>query len=169
MKRKLLVSLFSLAMCAVLICGMCGCQVSVGSSKTKTKTETASSIPEKIVAKIKEECSLTNFRDISIDEFDVLYGVEKSDVAYFAGCISNDSLSKDEVIVIEAMDEGEASTIRDRLEEHYNKVLDECMEFLPEECEIVKKCSVVKDGIYVTLFISADAEKMEQIYKSYVK
>lgn len=166
MKNKTTIRFFSLAMCFLVLLGMCGCEISLGSSNSQLKNI---SVPEKIVAKIKKDCDLPDMRDISEDELDVLYGINKADIAYFAGCVTTDSLSKDEVIVIEAMDEGEANTIRDRLQDHYDKILAECKEYLPEEYEVVQNCNVVKDGIYVTLFISTDAEEMNKIYNSYVK
>jgi len=123
--------------------------------------------PEKIVEEIKNKCTLPEMKAISEEQLFTFYGINKEDVAYFSAVVASDSISKDEVAVFEAMDEGEADTICDRLQEHYDAVLSECDEYLPDEYKVVKSCSVVKNGIFVRLFISAEAEKMDEIYNSY--
>ena len=150
-----------LLVCIAVVFSVTACSVTSG-------TESKKSTPEKIVEKIQSECDLPEMKEVSEDQLSSLYSIRKDDVAYFSALITNDSLLKDEVIVIEAMDEGEACTIRDRLQEHYDAVLEESKEYLPDEYAVVEKCSVVKDGIYVRLFISEDADKMNEIYNSYV-
>ena len=165
MKNKGTVKFFALILSLTLILGLCGCQVSTAPSTSQVENK---STPEKILAEIKKDCTLPDMRNISEDQLDVLYGIDKSYIAYFAGCVATDSLSKDEIVIIEAMDEGEANTIRDRLQNHYDKLLEECKEYLPEEYKIIKKCSVVKKGIYISLFISSEADKMTSIFNSYI-
>ena len=67
------------------------------------------------------------------------------------------------------MDEGSACSVRDCLDKYYDSVLKESKEYLPDEYEKLEKASVVKDGIYVRLFVSDDAAKMDEIYNSYEK
>lgn len=150
-----------LFMCIAIAFSVTACNVTGGTTPQK-------STPEQIVEEIQRECTMPEMKEVSEDQLSSLYSIRKEDVAYFSALVATDSLSKDEVIVIEAMDEGEACTIRDRLQEHYDAVLEESKEYLPDEYTIVEKCSVVKDGIYVRLFISEDADKMNEIYNSYM-
>ena len=141
-----------------LAVGFCGCK---SGGKDVSSSSQYVSKPEKIVSEIEKECSLPQMQQLNEEQVFTEYGIEKKYVAYYSVIVAADSVSKDEVAVFEA------NTIRDRLQEHYDAVLKECDEYLPDEYEVVKKCSVVKDGIFVRLFISADADKMNEIYKSY--
>lgn len=136
---------------------------------TSSTTVEKVSVAEKIVNEIKQKCNLPDMEELSLYQLGELYGIREKDVAYFSALKASDSLVKDEIIIIQAMDEGEACSVRDRLQEHYKSVLAECQEYLPDEYEKVKKCEAVKDGIYVRLFISDNVEMMEKIYESYDK
>ncbi|MBQ2444523.1 MAG: DUF4358 domain-containing protein [Clostridia bacterium] len=126
-------------------------------------------VPEKIVNEIKEKCKLSGMTELSKEQLFSRYGISEEYVMYSAVLVSGDSLSKDEVIVIKAMDEGSACSVRDCLDKYYDSVLKESKEYLPDEYEKLEKASVVKDGIYVRLFVSDDAAKMDEIYNSYEK
>lgn len=126
-------------------------------------------VPEKIVNEIKEKCKLSGMTELSKEQLFSRYGISEEYVMYSAVLVSGVSLSKDEVIVIKAMDEGSACSVRDCLDKYYDSVLKESKEYLPDEYEKLEKASVVKDGIYVRLFVSDDAAKMDEIYNSYEK
>lgn len=163
MAQKFCTRLFPFILCIVMIITCCACSASSDNSKDSSFV----SKPEKIVDEIKSKCDLPEMKAISKEQLFTYYGIKEDDVAYFSAIVAGDSFSKDEVAVFEAIDEGEANAIRDSLQKHYDKVLKECDEYLPEEYKVVKACKVVKDGIYIRLFISAQAEKMDEIYNSY--
>ena len=123
----------------------------------------------KIIDDIKNYCHLSDMADVSQEQLFSLYGIKDEHVAYFSAIKANDSVCKDEAIVVQAMDEGSACSVRDALQTHYNKILKESKEYLPDEYEKVKQSAVVKDGIYVYLFISDENDKMTEIYHSYDK
>lgn len=164
MNGKLMYRAVVIVLAVFLAVGLCGCK---SSGKNVDSSSQYVSKPEKIVSEIEKKCSLPQMQQLNEEQVFTEYGIEKKYFAYYSAIVAADSISKDEVVIFEAMDEGEANTIRDRLQEHYDAVLRECEEYLPDEYEVVKKCSVVKDGIFVRLFISADADKMNEIYKSY--
>lgn len=161
-------------LCLILVFISCGCSF-VGKSTTSDPSGTVSditekaSVPEKIVDEIKQKCNLPEMEELSLYQLREIYGIKEKDVAYFSALKANDSLVRDEVIIVQAMDEGEACSVRDRLQAHYENVLEESKEYLPDEYEKVKNCAVEKDGVYVRLFISDNAEIMDKIYESYNK
>lgn len=160
--------------CLILIFVSCGCSfVSKGttsdSSEIVSDITEKTSVPEKIVNEIKQKCNLPEMEELSLYQLGEIYGIKEKDVAYFSALKASDSLVRDEIIVVQAMDEGEACSVRDRLQEYYENVLEESKEYLPDEYEKVKNCTVVKDGVYVRLFISDNTEVMEKIYESYNK
>ena len=177
--KKYIKKMVGLTMCAMLAVSSVGCE-NIPIGNTPTDGNVASSVVEssdiskgelcgKIIDDIKNYCNLSDMQDVDQEQLFSLYGIKDEHVAYFAAIKSTDSVSKDEAIVVQGMDEGSACSVRDALESHYEKVLKESKEYLPDEYEKVKKSEVVKDGIYVYLFISDDNEKMTDIYKSYAK
>lgn len=162
MKRYLKLSTLILAL--IMSVMLCSCNISLDGS-----TQEDMSLVEQIVADIQKECELPEMVKVSEDQLAQYYNIDKSDVANFSAYVSSDSMTKDEIILIEALTESEACTIRDRLTEHRQNLLEESEEYLPDEYEMIEKCEVVKDGIYIRLFISNNADKMNEIYNSYMK
>ena len=160
--------------CLLVIFGASGCKMKGNGGSSSASGVSSSSVqdgnvPEKIVNEIKEKCKLSGMTELLKEQLFSRYGISEEYVMYSAVLVSGDSLSKDEVIVIKAMDEGSACSVRDCLDKYYDSVLKESKEYLPEEYEKLEKASVVKDGIYVRLFVSDDAAKMDEIYNSYEK
>lgn len=171
--KKICFPLACLTLCFALIFGASGCKIK-GKGGGSAASGVSSSvqdgnIPEKIVNEIKEKCKLSDMTELPKEQLFSRYGISDEYVMYFAVLASGDSLSKDEVIVIKAMDEGSACSVRDCLDKYYKSVLRESKEYLPDEYEKLEKASVVKDGIYVRLFISDKADEMNKIYNSYEK
>lgn len=160
MKKYLKLTYLILALTITL--ALCSCNISLDQQEKKT-------LVDEIITEIQKECILPEMTEISEDQLGQHYGIDKTDVANFSAYISTDSMTKDEIVLIEALTESEANTIRDRLTEYRENLLAESEEYLPDEYEMIKNCEVVKDGIYIRLFISNDIGKMEQIYKSYIK
>ncbi len=161
-------------LCLLVIFGASGCKMKGNGGSSSASGVSSSSVqdgnvPEKIVNEIKEKCKLSGMTELSKEQLFSRYGISEEYVMYSAVLVSGDSLSKDEVIVIKAMDEGSACSVRDCLDKYYDSVLKESKEYLPDEYEKLEKASVVKDGIYVRLFVSDDAAKMDEIYNSYEK
>ena len=161
-------------LCLLVIFGASGCKMKGNGGSSSASGVSSSSVqdgnvPEKIVNEIKEKCKLSGMTELSKEQLFSRYGISEEYVMYSAVLVSGVSLSKDEVIVIKAMDEGSACSVRDCLDKYYDSVLKESKEYLPDEYEKLEKASVVKDGIYVRLFVSDDAAKMDEIYNSYEK
>ena len=159
MKKYLKLSVVLLSL--ILSISLCSCNVALVPDEQPLVKE--------IVSEIQKQCELPIMEEVSEYQLGHFYNIDKTDVAYFSALVSTDSMSKDEIILIEALTESEANAIRDRLNEHYDNLLSETKEYLPDEYEIIRNCKVVKDGIYIRLFISKDADKMENIYNSYMQ
>lgn len=164
MKKSLKLSALVLAL--VMSVALCSCNISLGN---EVGNQEEMSLVEEIVAEIQKECELPEMTAISEDQLFQYYDIDKNDVANFSAYVSTDSMTKDEIVLIEALTESEACTIRDSLTAHHENLLEESKEYLPDEYEMIKNCEVVKDGIYIRLFISNDADKMEDIYNSYMQ
>ena len=159
---KLTAIIFSLVMVLML----CSCELLPAEQQTPNKDNL--SFVEQITADIQEQCNLPEMREVTEDQLAQQYGIDKTDVASFSAYVATDSMTKDEVVIIEALTESEANSIRDSLEDHYNVLLDETKQHLPDEYNKIKNTEVVKDGIYIRLFISDNSAKMDQIYASHM-
>ena len=150
-------------LCLLVIFGASGCKMKGNGGSSSASGVSSSSVqdgnvPEKIVNEIKEKCKLSGMTELSKEQLFSRYGISEEYVMYSAV-----------LVVIKAMDEGSACSVRDCLDKYYDSVLKESKEYLPDEYEKLEKASVVKDGIYVRLFVSDDAAKMDEIYNSYEK
>lgn len=160
MKKTLKLSALILSLIMPFL--FCSCNISLGQQEKL-------SLVEEIVADIQKECELPEMTEVSEYQLAQFYAIDKADVANFSAFVSADSMTKDEIILIEAFTESEANAIRDRLTTHHENLLKESQEFLPDEYEMISNCEVVKDGIYIRLFISKDIDKMEEIYNSHMQ
>ncbi|MEE0059898.1 MAG: DUF4358 domain-containing protein [Acutalibacteraceae bacterium] len=158
---KLTAVIFSLVMVLML----CSCELSPAQQQ---ENKVNLSLVEQITIDIQEQCSLPEMREVTEDQLAQQYGIDKTDVASFSAFVATDSMTKDEIVIIEALTESEANSIRDSLEDHYNVLLDETKQYLPDEYKKIENTKVVKDGIYIRLFISDSNDKMEDIYASHM-
>ncbi len=164
--KKHSLSLTAIIFSLVMVLMLCSCELAPPAQQESNKLNL--SLVEQITEDIKEQCGLPEMREVTEDQLAQQYGIDKTDVANFSAYVATDSMTKDEIVIIEALTESEANAIRDSLEDHYNVLLDETKQHLPDEYNKIKNTEVVKDGIYIRLFISDNNAKMEEIYASYM-
>lgn len=160
--------------CVALLSVMSGCTPidlnisdNQNTSSTSTKSEISNNDTTKIIIdKIKKQCNIENMEDASLEQIIERYALKEDYVETASGLINNNSLNMEQAVIVKAKGESEACSIRDSLEKYYKNILDESKSYLPDEYKKIKKCSVVKDGIYITMFISDDFDKMTEIYNS---
>ena len=120
------------------------------------------------MTQINKECSLDNMIALeTADQMYKQYEIDAKDIKSFSAEVSSDSLNQNEVVMVEAQSSDAMKRIKEKLENSYNKKLDQSRDYLPDEYEMIKKCTVSTNGNYVRMFISDNAEKMTSIYKSY--
>jgi hypothetical protein len=73
----------------------CSCNISLGQQEKL-------SLVEEIVAEIQKECELPEMTEVSEHQLAQFYAIDKADVANFSAFVSADSMTKDEIILIEA-------------------------------------------------------------------
>lgn len=148
-----------------------GCDVKIGDSESKNTSQSSvtdkTSAPEKILEEIKSKCNIDDsMKPLTAEQLKEIYDIDSEDMDSFVAIASEDSLVKDQIIIIRTMGESEACKIRDSLQKYYDKILENSKSYLPDEYEKIKKCSVVKDGIYVSLIISDKADEITEVYNS---
>lgn len=87
-------------------------------------------------------------------------GVEEKDRKSAVVAICADSLKTDEIWMIEAKDEAAADRIVDLAKARLKKKGEESITYSPEQYAVVEKAQLLKNGDYVILLVSPNAEAM---------
>ena len=87
----------------------------------------------------------------------------------YAGGIDSSGVTMTEIVLIRAKDENSAAEIGEKLNKRLQSKLNQNRNYNPEQAEIIEKCKVETDGLYVTLVISQDADKINAIIRQHIK
>lgn len=143
---------------ALLIVLLCGCS----SASAKPLSE--------VFADIKSEVSFSDFREFStVDELKKYYGIEAEDVLEFAGGVNTTGVEQEEVVLVKAKDSAAADNVEKALDGRYQAKLNQNKNYNAEQVALIEKCSVERNGSYVSMIVSENAEKITEIYKNAVK
>lgn len=153
MKVKKLTAVFAAAI--ILAIALCSC--SGGSGKKLSD----------VYSTIKSQVSLSEmneFKDVS--SLDRYYGITEDLVDDFAGGINNSGVNQEELVMVKAKNADAAVKIEEALQNRYKSKLNEQKNYNAEQAEMIEKCSVDVDGMYVSMLISPNASQIKTIYKS---
>lgn len=141
---------------ALILCALCACNEDKKTQPDfKTVTES--------ISKKYDYSKLYSVADK--EELCLVYGLEENDVADFYAKYSLSGVDSQEIVLIEAVDDAAADRIKSALEIRYNSKLNEAASYSPEQLELVKKCSVEKNGKTVSLIVDPNAEAIKSIIK----
>lgn len=154
MKRKYI---FAAVMVAAVLLSVCGC-----SAKKK-----GSMSLNDIMTQIVSECSVSNTLEITTkDDLAAQYAISADSINDFAAQVGSSSLNQEEIVMIQATTTDAAAAIQSQLNVHYKEKLESCRDYLPDDYKMIQKCEVKTKDKYVYMFISDNAEKMEEIFKA---
>ena len=84
-----------------------------------------------------------------------------TDAVYRAGGIP--------VILPQVNDEAAAAEIEKKLQDNWQSKYNVIKNYSPEQVAIIESAKVDRDGLYVSLVISADADKIKEMFKEGIK
>lgn len=149
MKRIIALSL----VCVLAIAAFCSC----GQSAKKLS---------EVFTEIKSEVTLKDFDEFkSADDLNRFYGISADDVEEYAGGVNNTGVNQEEIVLVKAKDDSAASKVKDALDNRYKAKLNENKNYNPEQAKIIEKCKVESDGVYVSMIVSENADKITEIFK----
>lgn len=93
-----------------------------------------------------------------------LYGISSESVKNSACFITMGGAFPDEIVMVEAADAAAAKGITQKLETRLADVKNQAQNYDAESFALLQKCKVQTAGVYVTLFISAKSEQMQEIF-----
>lgn len=121
-----------------------------------------------IMSEIESSITLPENMD-DITNSDLLlqyYGIDAADVKSFAAKINGTGIKCDEIVMIEAVSAEALERIKTCLENRLDDIKNQMNNYLPDEYKIASACKVEVVGNYVTLFISADAKSITDLFNS---
>ena len=95
-----------------------------------------------------------------------LYGIEERDYTEMGAYQAMWGIFPDECIMVRATEDG-IGRVQEALQSHLDSVLAQSANYDPETNAVARKCRVSVDGQYVSLFLSASHERMEELYRSH--
>ncbi len=161
--KKLTALMLVLSLVTVILCS---CSSSEPSSQTAPSVQASKALSE-VFADIKAQVQLSEMNEFTnAASLDRYYGIAEADIQEFAGGINNSGVEQEEIVLVKAADSGKAEAIKAALENRLNAKLNENVNYNPEQAEMIKKCKVEQNELYVSMIVSENAEKITEIYKS---
>ena len=150
--KKIVVILLTIAMCAVL----CAC--------AESKKNDAKSLSD-IWTEIKTQVTLTEMNELNEKNLDRNYGITEDMAEEFAGGINSSGTNQEEIILIKATSEENAAKIKGLLDTRYTSKLSQNKNYNAEQAKMIERCKVEKNGLYVSMIVSENADKITSIFK----
>lgn len=145
----------------MLVLGLAACG---GGTSTVKEADLAA-----IMADIQTQVQPQEMMELQEGNLMDYYGIDPVDVKQFAASISETGLKASEIVMMEGVDAEAAARIEEKLEGRLQQMINSFNNYLPEEYAIAKDCKVESYGNYVTLFVSDKADRMKEIFESYVE
>ena len=147
---------------ALLLCSCAGSKDATSASKAEN-TKTLSQVFDDIKSKVE----IKDFNEFtSAKSLDRYYGLTEKDFDEFAGGINSTGTNQEEIVLIKAKDQAAAANVQSALQGRYDNKMAQNKNYNPKQAEMVSKCKVESFGLYVTLIVSPNAEKITEIFKS---
>ncbi len=121
-----------------------------------------------IMSKIEESVELPAMITLTEENISDFFGIEKAEYSDCYASICEDSLRKDQIVMFKATDSDSAEAIAQKLNNARQNALDETENYLPEQFSLVSGSSVMTDGLYVTFFVSENADIITKTFKELI-
>lgn len=155
--KKVLLSVISVALVFVLFAS---CSKDAGKEDVKV-----SDIYTKITESVEMPKETIELKAENLMEY---YGIEAEKVSE-CSAVQDACGYKDEIVIIKATDADAVKDIETKLNSRIERQKESMRNYDPAQFEILGSSTVVTNGNYVALFISADQSQMVDIFNSFFK
>ncbi len=115
--------------------------------------------------KVRSEVTLPKeMTDFTAKRIKRTLGIEEDQMADYAGTICSDGLKQEQIIYIKAKDEDAAADIEKKLQDNLQATYNAIKNYDQDQVEMIEKAKVLREGLYVSLVISPDDEKIRSIF-----
>ena len=145
---------------------------STASAASTADTDTSKSdtdlkaILEKVKAEVKMPADTSDFNAAKMKR---TFGIEEDLMDDFAGLYCTDGLTQDEIVYVKAKNEDATKKIEEQLQKNWESKYNVIKNYSPEQVKNIESAKVEKNGLYVSLVISADADKIKSIFSEGIK
>ena len=133
-------------------------------ASTESKDAQQSSL-QAALEEVKKEITMpADTSDFNAAKMKRTFGIEESMMDDFAGLYCTDGLRQDQIVYVKAVDEAAAAEIANKLQDNWQSKYNVIKNYSPEQVAIIESAKVDQNGLYVSLVISADADKIKEIF-----
>jgi len=118
---------------------------------------------------ILEKCEIADSLPLETEALERLYGIDTAGVKQSAGFVTMSGTFPHEVIMIEAVDNKAADEIVSKLQNRHSEVMVQSKSYDAKNYALALECKVVKDGNFISMFLSPDHKKITEVYNEYIK
>ncbi|MDR2665575.1 MAG: DUF4358 domain-containing protein [Oscillospiraceae bacterium] len=123
--------------------------------------------PHSIYAAITDAVDMPEMVEMTQGEMLDYLGLASSDYSDFSYYTALNATQPDEVAIIAATDGDAAGRIEQKLSDRLDYKTKSAENYLPENIPIIDKAVIRRDGLTVSMLVSADAEIMAAVYDSF--
>ena len=165
--KKIFAALFA-AVIALCFCSCGGTSESSAQPSQGSAEAAVSAKPLKeIFEDVKTQVGIENLTELSnVRTLDRYYGITEDKVSEFAGGNNSSGVSQEEIVLIKAVDDNAAAAVEASLNDRYNSKLEQSRNYNPEQAAVIEKCKVQRDGLYVSMIVSENADRITDIYRT---
>lgn len=161
MKRVLMI--IAAVTAAVML--LCACS-SGGSSSGGDSSQTGGKTLTDVWSAVKSEVTFSDFNEFTeAKKLQRYYGITEDMVDEFAGGINGSGVNQEEVVLVKAKDDSSANQIKEKLDARFQSKLNQNKNYNAEQAKMIEGCKVEQNGLYVTMIVSDNADKITKIFK----
>lgn len=142
-------------------------------SPNEEESEQESEQPTKTLAQIQTEIksavSATGAMDLDADAISSLYGIETNDMVQAVGFVVMEGTFPHEAVMVEAKNVDAATRVETLLKAKHTSFVEQSKGYDATNYALAQKCKVVRNGNYISMFLTPDYEDMRAVYKKYIK
>ena len=154
--------LISLALVAAMVLGLAACGGNKESSGPDFRVQDA-------MDAMLERAGADDMMTLSEGDMLDFYGIRAEDMEQFSAAVTFTGISAKEIVLVKAVGEDAAESIRERLDRRVANRMAEFENYLPDQYDIAANHSrVSRDGVYVSLIISGELEELNKIYSGFL-
>ena len=143
--------------CLLVVLGLSAC------GGTTVKAADLGEVMADIEAKVPMENMMSLPESTLMSEF----GIDSADVKQYAAKVNDTGIKADAIVMVEGTSLDAANRVKDKMDAYLLRRSNQFNNYIPEEYAVIQNCKVQTFGNYVVLFVSKEADKMTDIFKSY--
>ena len=121
-----------------------------------------------VYAAMSEKVALPPMLEVDGELVLDFYGFEPGTYTQGILMVAEDSLIADEILLLEARDQASADALKELMQGRLDAKAAEAITYSPEQYAVIKEGHLVRDGLYLALIVSPDADQLLGIYREFI-